>query len=56
MRKLVMLGAALLAACGVDGEPVQPSGGVNVSISQSGVGLGGTVGLSKGPLTLGVGL
>lgn len=48
----VLLG---LAACGVDGEPVQPSGGVNVTLSNSGIGLGANVGVRKGPLTLGVG-
>ncbi|KIN67181.1 hypothetical protein [Sulfitobacter donghicola] len=56
MKKLVILGAFLLAACGVDGEPVQPTGGVNVSLSPSGVGLGANVGLKKGPLRIGLGL
>jgi hypothetical protein len=56
MKKLVVLAAMLLAACGVDGEPVQPSGGVNVSLSPSGTSLGANLGLSKGPLTVGVGL
>lgn len=56
MKKFVMLAAVLLAACGVDGEPVQPSGGVNVSLSPSGTSLGGNLGLSKGSLTVGVGL
>lgn len=56
MRKLVILAALALSACGVDGEPVQPTGGVNVSLTPSGVGLGASVGLRKGPLTIGLGL
>lgn len=56
MRKLMALATLLVAGCGVDGEPVQPSGGVDVSLSSSGVGLGANVGLTKGPLRVGLGL
>jgi hypothetical protein len=56
MKKVIVLSALLLAACGVDGEPVQPTGGVKVTLSTSGVGLGANVGLSKGPLRIGLGL
>ncbi|WP_299415561.1 hypothetical protein [uncultured Sulfitobacter sp.] len=56
MRKLMIASVLALAACGVDGEPVQPTGGVNVSLSPSGVGLGANVGLKKGPLRIGLGL
>lgn len=56
MRKLIVIAALALGACGVDGEPVQPSGGVNVSISGEGVGLGANVGLQRGPLQVGLGL
>ncbi|WP_299028296.1 hypothetical protein [uncultured Sulfitobacter sp.] len=56
MRKLIIAWVLALAACGVDGEPVQPTGGVNVSLSPSGVGLGANVGLKKGPLRIGLGL
>jgi hypothetical protein len=56
MKQLLMGFVLLLAACGVDGEPVQPTGGVNVSLTPSGVGLGANVGLQKGPLRIGVGL
>lgn len=56
MKKLMILAAVALAACGVDGEPVQPSGGVNVSLSRSGTSLGANVGLAKGPVSIGVGL
>jgi hypothetical protein len=53
---LVTVAVLSLAACGVDGEPVQPQGGVNVSLSGAGVGLGANVGLRKGPLSVGLGL
>jgi hypothetical protein len=56
MKMVIVLSALLLAACGVDGEPVQPTGGVKVTLSTSGVGLGANVGLSKGPLRIGLGL
>ncbi|MEH6831573.1 hypothetical protein [Sulfitobacter sp.] len=56
MKKMIVLAALMLAGCGVDGEPVQPTGGVNVILSSSGVGLGANVGLSKGPLRVGLGL
>jgi len=56
MKWLGVLTVLMLSACGVDGEPVQPTGGVDVSLTPSGVGLGANVGLRKGPLSLGVGL
>ncbi|UWR21713.1 hypothetical protein [Sulfitobacter sp. S190] len=56
MKKLIYaVSLAGLAACGVDGEPVQPSGGVTVVLTNSGSHIGGGVGLSRGPVTLGVG-
>lgn len=39
MKQLVVLAALLLAACGVDGEPVQPAGGTEVFLIPSGLGL-----------------
>lgn len=42
----------LLAACGVDGEPVQPTLNAGVGISSSGVTPYGGVGLQTGPLSL----
>ncbi|MCX7567254.1 hypothetical protein OS189_12955 [Sulfitobacter sp. F26169L] len=56
MRKLAIAAVFFLGACGVDGEPVQPTGGVNVRLSPSGVGLGANVGLKKDPLRVGLGL
>jgi len=59
MRKLMVLSVVALSAlagCGVDGDPVQPTGGVNIALTPSGVGLGANVGLKKGPLRIGLGL
>ncbi len=44
-RALMLCG---LAACGVDGDPVQPSGGVNVTVDSS-------VGMSGRAVTAGAG-
>ena len=57
MKVWLALGVvASLAACGVDGEPVQPSGGATVTLSNSGLGLGTHVGLRQGPVSVGLGL
>ena len=56
MKKLGILAALALAACGVDGEPVQPTGGVKVGLNANGIGVGANVGLKKGPLRVGLGL
>lgn len=48
MKSLGFLCVLLLAACGVDGEPVQPSGGARVSLGgDTNIGLGATIGLRK---------
>ena len=46
---------AMLAACGADGEPVQPSANVNVGVGTSGAHALANVGLSKGPWNLSLG-
>jgi hypothetical protein len=56
MKKMIAIAVLMLTACGVDGEPTQPVGGVNVNISGAGVGIGATAGLQKGPLRVGLGL
>lgn len=56
MRKTIVLACLVLAACGVDGEPVQPAGGVNITLNNDGVGLGANVGVNKGPVQIGMGL
>lgn len=52
--KAVLAGVILtvLAGCGADGEPVQPSATAGVTVSNDGVRVGGGVGLSKGPLSI----
>ncbi|WP_298860317.1 hypothetical protein [uncultured Sulfitobacter sp.] len=56
MKKMIVLAALALVGCGVDGEPVQPTGGVNVTLNGDGVGLGANLGLKKGPVRVGLGL
>ncbi|MFD2740382.1 hypothetical protein ACFSUD_12415 [Sulfitobacter aestuarii] len=45
-----------LAACGVDGEPVRPTGAAQVTISSGGVSAATRVGLRQGPVSLSLGL
>lgn len=47
--------AATLAACGADGEPVQPTANLNVGVGTSGAYAGANVGLKKGPWNLSLG-
>jgi hypothetical protein len=47
---VLCLGA--LAACGADGEPVQPTLNAGVSVGTSGVHVGGGVGVNAGPLSI----
>lgn len=43
---------AVLAGCGADGEPVQPTLNAHVGVSGSGTHVNGGVGLKKGPFSL----
>ncbi|MFY0308943.1 hypothetical protein ACFMBG_03460 [Leisingera sp. D0M16] len=55
MRKMIFafLGLAALAACGVDGEPVQPTLNAGVGVgSGGGVHVGGALGLHQGPVSV----
>ncbi|MEW2913056.1 hypothetical protein [Leisingera sp. JC11] len=54
MRNMIfaLLGLAVLAACGADGEPVQPTLNAGVSAGGGGVHVGGAVGLHKGPVSV----
>ncbi len=57
MKRILCLVSLLgLAACGVDGEPVRPAANIGISIGSGGVNAGGSIGVSKGPLTVGVGI
>ncbi|MGB7241383.1 MAG: hypothetical protein WBC93_04750 [Sulfitobacter sp.] len=55
-RAIAILALATLTACGADGEPVRPSVNGSVSVSNHGVHTGASVGLSKGPLSIFLGL
>ncbi|MEL6452557.1 MAG: hypothetical protein AAFQ19_14970 [Pseudomonadota bacterium] len=56
IRAATVLALLALAACGADGEPVQPNAGLSIGIGSGGVHVGGTVGVTKGPLSVGVGV
>ncbi|WP_172839338.1 hypothetical protein [Tateyamaria omphalii] len=56
IRSLCVLSLLFVAACGADGEPVQPTGGVTIGVGSNGVHAGGTVGVRRGPLSVGVSL
>jgi hypothetical protein len=55
-RALCVLALLSAAACGVDGEPVRPTANVGVAIGSGGVHAGGSIGVSRGPLSVGVGI
>ncbi|KMK65910.1 hypothetical protein [Puniceibacterium sp. IMCC21224] len=55
MRCLAILALLTLAACGADGEPVQPQYSGNVTVGSGGVRVGGGVGVRQGPFSVGVG-
>ena len=50
---LTLLG---LAACGADGEPIRPTASSTITMSSSGVSVGSTLGLRRGPLSVTLGL
>lgn len=55
MRKLFWLSLLALAACGADGEPVQPTLNAYGGYGSSGGYIGGGVGVTKGPLAISLG-
>ncbi len=56
IRVMSVLAILALAACGADGEPVQPDASIAIGVGSNGVNVGGTVGVNRGPLRLGVSL
>ncbi len=46
----------LLAACGADGEPIQPTANVAIGVGKGGVYGRARVGVSQGPVSVTVGL
>jgi len=53
---VLLLLATGLAACGADGEPIQPQVSQSVTLSSSGVSASTGLSLRKGPVTLSVSL
>lgn len=57
MRTLAaLLIATTLAACGADGEPVQPTMNSTITLSNHGIGATTNVAVKRGPVTFGLGL
>ena len=56
IRALCLLSLLAVAACGVDGEPIKPQANLNIGIGDGGVRTGGTIGVSSGAVSVGVGV
>ena len=56
MKRALSLTLLLLAGCGADGEPVRPTAGANVTVGTDGVSTSATVGVVKGPISIGISL
>ena len=57
MKQIALfLAFVTLASCGADGDPIRPSYNANVSVGSGGVNTNVGVSVSKGPVTIGVGL
>lgn len=57
MRALITgLSVLVLVSCGVDGAPLKPSARAGVSIGSNGVSTNASIGASKGPVSIKVGL
>ena len=57
MRKTVfaVIPLVAVAACGADGEPVQPTAQSSINISNHGVGVGTSLSFGSWPLTINLG-
>lgn len=59
-RGVLMLSAVIalagLAACGVDGEPIRPTAAASIGVGSGGVHSNVGVGVSKGPVSVFLGL
>ncbi len=57
LRVILLISAGfVLAACGADGEPIQPTMSASVGVGSSGTYVGGGVGLRRGGLGVYLGL
>lgn len=52
----VLMVVGCVAACGADGEPVQPTRNASVTLSNSGVSGDTNLGVTQGPVSLSLGL
>lgn len=53
---VALLSLVVLAGCGVDGEPVRPTAGLNVGVGTNGVSVGVGGGMRVGGVNVGVGV
>ena len=58
MIRFLIVGISLLTlpSCGADGTPMLPTASGTVTVTPSGVRTGGSVGTSKGPVSIGISL
>jgi len=57
MKSVAALMAVLfLASCGVDGEPIKPSGSVGIGIGSDGISTSAKIGARKGNIGVGISL
>ena len=58
MIRFLIVGISLLMlpSCGAAGAPMRPTESGTVTVTPSGVRTGGTVGVSKGPVSVGISL
>lgn len=52
----MLMAVGLLSACASDDEPVKPHVSTTIGINSNGVNVGTSVGLSHGPLSIGLSL
>lgn len=56
IRIVAIIGLFTVAACGADGEPIQPSVNAGVSLNNSGINSNVSLGARRGPFSINLGL
>ena len=56
MKYAPLFAFVILAACGADGEPIQPTANIGIGIGSGGAHVGARVGVRQGPVAISVGL
>ena len=56
MRWIAMIGLGLLAACGAEGEPMRPTGGVSMSVGSHGIDTDVRIGATDERVSVALGL